>query len=403
MTTNPPLSKRLIASLTARSETQQWEELIGTLLRRLELDPAERANVEIDYLLLAERIAKKLGISRDDVYIFPQGSMRTQTTISQRYPVKFDLDIVVKLTGRSYSSPNPDAMFADFGKALEGNESVTGAPEAKRRCWRLPYPGKAYYFDVTPAVKDQTQRAGSVLSVRDPDTQWAPSNPEEFAQWFCDHADKKFPFQQVVEFAKAEATTSIEPLPEGRIGLSDVLRRAVQLMKLHRDTYYWGSDEQTRAAMPISVIIVTLATWSYAELLAKRANEFQSSIEVVLELVEAMPHFIEGDSNEWRVENPRLQSENFADKWNNDGGERHKAFHVWHRKLVSDLEALLYQSSKLATVDKIRSVFGAAGVEAWQASKPAANILDGLIASAGSHIKQNPTSPNPMGSSNQLG
>ena len=35
MSTNPTLSKRVIESLTARSEAQQWEELIANLLRRL--------------------------------------------------------------------------------------------------------------------------------------------------------------------------------------------------------------------------------------------------------------------------------------------------------------------------------------------------------------------------------
>ena len=48
MTTNPSLSKRVIASLNSRSETRQWEQLIVTLLRRLELDPADRARAEAD-------------------------------------------------------------------------------------------------------------------------------------------------------------------------------------------------------------------------------------------------------------------------------------------------------------------------------------------------------------------
>ena len=161
MTATPPLSKRIIESLNARSETKQWEELIGNLLRHLELYATERRNAEADYTKLADNIASKLHIPRHDVEIFPQGSMRTQTTISQRYPVKFDLDVMVKLSGPKYDSPHPELMFQAFGKALEGNESVTGIPEPKRRCWRLQYPGKAYYFDVTPAVDDQTHRAAA--------------------------------------------------------------------------------------------------------------------------------------------------------------------------------------------------------------------------------------------------
>ena len=74
MTTNPSLSKRVIASLNSRSETRQWEQLIVTLLRRLELDPADRARAEADYEKLAERVAEKLSLPRHDVHIFPQGS-----------------------------------------------------------------------------------------------------------------------------------------------------------------------------------------------------------------------------------------------------------------------------------------------------------------------------------------
>ena len=77
MTTNPPLSKRVIASLNSSGETHQWEQLVGNLLRRLELDPADRARAEADYETLAERVAEKLSLPRHDVHIFPQGSMRT--------------------------------------------------------------------------------------------------------------------------------------------------------------------------------------------------------------------------------------------------------------------------------------------------------------------------------------
>lgn len=402
MTTNPTLSKRIIESLVARAESQQWEELIASLLQRLELNKGDVTDAKKDYDELADHIAKKLSLPRHDVHIFPQGSMRTQTTISQRFPIKFDLDLVVKLTGPKYDSPDPEVMFAAFGKALEGNEAVTGAPEAKRRCWRLSYPNKRYYFDVTPAVRDQTHWAGSSLSVRDPDTRWAPSNPEEFAEWFCAHAAQKFPFQTTVLKRAMEAAT-VTPLPEEPVALDDILRRTVQLMKLHRDTMYHGADAKKKEVMPISVIIVTLATRAYADLLANRRNEFKSPIEVVLALVEAMPDFIEQRGTQWRVENPKLASENFADKWNSDQGARRAEFMRWHRELETHLEALLHQSAKVPSADTIRSVFGTAGLEAWKETRPKANVLDGLLGSAAGFTKTNPGEPVRTGSANTLG
>ncbi|ATE72052.1 nucleotidyltransferase domain-containing protein [Lysobacter capsici] len=403
MTTQYPMSKRVVAALDARNESRQWEALITNLLKRLELDPKERAMAEADYEQLANQLAAKLSIPRHDVHIFPQGSMRTQTTISQRYPTNFDLDLVVKLSGPKYAQAEPETMFAAFGKALEGNESETGDPSAKRRCWRLPYPGKAYYFDLTPAVPDRTGYWGSSLSVRDPDTRWAPSNPEEFALWFCLHAEKRFSFTRIAQDRQIEAKTTVTPLPNENVGIDDILRRTVQLMKLHRDSLYREESDARKEAMPISVILVTLAAHAYADLHAKRRTEFSSPIEVVLALVEAMPSYIQRAGAGWSVTNPQLPGENFADKWNSDRGLRAAEFHRWHTRLETDLEALLHQKARAVTADQIRSVFGSVGVEAWQASKPANNVFEGLISSAAGVPGRNPAQPVQAGSSNTLG
>lgn len=402
MTTNHAMSKRVIAALNTRNESHQWETLITQMLKRLELDPTDRAMAEADYNQLANHLSARLSIPRHDIHIFPQGSMRTQTTISQLHPRKFDLDLVVKLSGPKYASVEPEVMFREFGTALQGNESQTGDPTAKRRCWRLQYPGKPYYFDLTPAVPDRTGRWGSSLSVRDPDTQWAPSNPEEFAQWFCQQAEKRFVFQRVSQERQVEARTTVTPLPDDDVGIDDILRRSVQLMKLHRDQLYRGESDRRKEAMPISVILVTLATHAYVDLYNRR-GDFSSPIEVVLAIVEAMPSYIGKNSRGWNVENPKLPGENFADKWNSDNGLRHAEFMRWHAKLETDLEALLYQSTRTATEDKIRSVFGVAGVEAWKASNPKTNIFDGLLSSAENLAGRNPAEPLRMGSSNSLG
>lgn len=62
MSTTTSLSKRITESLTARMETAQWTRLIDTLLRRLELNPADRADAEAEYRVLAEHLADKLSI-----------------------------------------------------------------------------------------------------------------------------------------------------------------------------------------------------------------------------------------------------------------------------------------------------------------------------------------------------
>lgn len=408
MTTNPPIppsfSARLLKSLGLTKDAKRWEQLIMSLLRRLELDPKEREDAEREYGRLADRISAKLDVPRHDVKVYPQGSMRTQTTISPRGTAKFDLDVVFELTGPKYQSPDAERMFAGFGAALEGDEETTGKPEPRRRCWRLQYPNKPYYFDVTPAVADVHRIYGAGLRVRDPDTTWSPSNPEEFALWFCEHADKRFEFQLIEALANTyQMRKSVDPLPDEPVGIDDILRRVVQLMKLHRDNFYHEAGE-LKDAMPISVIIVTLATRAYAEIWASRRQAMRTPVEVVLAVVEEMPKYIERTlDGRYQVRNPKLPKENFADRWNSDKGVRAREFKRWHAQLEQDLEALLADEYSASTERKLRSVFGQAGVDAWRKSVGATSssgLLNSLL--AGSGPLSNPKVATPVGRKDSL-
>ena len=400
MTTNPaPFSKRIAESLAQRQDAKQWELVIGSMLHRLELDAADLQEATREYQKLGDALAAKLSVPRVDVDIFPQGSMRTQTTISPRHPLNFDLDIVVKLSGPRFVSPNPEIMFREFGQALEGNEAVTGKPEQRRRCWKLPYPGRSFYFDVTPTIDDP---AGH-LRVRDAKKGWAPSNPKEFADWFCTIADFRFPFQEVLRKAHLEARSEVTPLPANTVGLDDILRRSVQLMKLHRTNMYWFEEQWRKDAAPISVVIVTLATLAYSELHRSKPHEFKTPIEVVLALVEAMPRFIERRNGVFWVANPRHPAENFAERWGDAGSKCAPEFFRWHKQLEDDLEVLLTEEHSSIKEDKIRSVFGAAGVDAWKAGQPKPDVLSGLLASTGPYIHTKPKEPLQSGSSTTLG
>lgn len=398
---NPPvIAQRIMKSLMDRSEERQWEVLIGGLLHRLELDASARAEAESAYKVLGASIARKLDLPVHDVIVSPQGSMATQTTIRPRGTSKFDLDIFVELLGPGYDRLGPEQMFSLFGKTLEGNESVTGVPEARRRCWRLPYTGKAFYFDVTPAVKGLSY-AGEGMRVRDPDTHWSPTNPKEFADWFCEIAKHRFHFSENFYRSLVMDSATVNPLPSEKIGIDDVLRRAVQLMKLHRDNMYWEASPQAKETMPISIIIVTLAAHAYADLRAQSAV-FSSPLDAALTLVEKMPEFIGRVNGAYKVLNPKLAGENFADKWNHDGNARVQQFGRWHTALLDDLEKLTHQSPDCADEAAIRKVFGTAGVDAWNASRPAAPPhLGGLISSGLASV--NPKAPINTGSSNTLG
>ncbi|WP_243021186.1 nucleotidyltransferase domain-containing protein [Simplicispira sedimenti] len=405
MTTNPPnnitFTTRLQKSLGITRDAGRWEQLIMSLLQRLELDKVDRAKAIKQYELLADDIATKLDIPRHNVDVYSQGSMRTQTTIRPRGNAKFDIDIMVELSGPKYNNPNSEAMFEEFGKALEGNEEVTGDPDPRRRCWRLQYPGEAFYFDVTPAVADMYKTYGAGLRVRDPDTVWSPSNPKEFADWFCERADLRFSFQEKTALAAVvEARKSIDPVPSDPVGIDDMLRRAVQLMKLHRDNFYFYASPDQKNTMPISVIIVTLATQAFENIWRTRRHSFNSPIEVVLAIVEEMPDYIKRDAaGRFYVENPKLSTENFADRWNSDQGARAREFKRWHKQLETHLEALLTDEYSRSTEEKLRGVFGQAGVDAWRdslgSSTESTPLLKSLVVASGGQVA-NPNVATPV-------
>lgn len=393
-------SRLIVEAMDQRQESQQWEEFIVAMLSKLELPAEKHTAAKKRYEELGQHVARKLGVGVNDVHVVVQGSMRTQTTIAGDGRENFDLDVVIKLSGPRFEGlRESEPFFKEFGASL-GDLNGSGKPEPKNRCWRLPYPGEPFYFDVTPAIPTSAEITGTDLRVRDPIKTWSPSNPEEFAEWFCTIAKKRFPFQEEqIRKSLIEARATIDPMPKEKVRIDDVLRRMVQLMKLHRDSYYKLQSDARKEGKPISVILVTLATKAYDEIVTNESHLYSSTIEVALEVVERMPTFIRKGSLGVSVDNPALSGkfrENFADKWNGDNGLRAREFDTWHRQLSADLEALFTEEYSKRTEKRIRAVFGEQGVRAWKESLPQ-NILGGLLASAPIHSKTQPQAPRPAG------
>jgi hypothetical protein len=406
MTTNPiPLSKRVNKLLVARREELQWEKFILLMLHKLELPEEDRAKAIARYDELARHVARKLHVDQTDVHIVVQGSMRTQTTIAMWGNTKFDLDIVVKLSSEKYRVlRESEDFFRDFGESLDGIDGA-GDPIALKRCWRLQYPGESFYFDVTPAIPTDERWLGTHLRVRDPVKTWNPSNPEEFANWFCDIANLRFEFQNLLfKSAMVLDEARVDPVPTASIGIDDILRRTVQLLKLHRDNFYRAVPER-RDGAPISVILVTLAATAYMDMAKSESHSFTSAIEVALELATRLPRYIQSSNGVHKVMNPAIYlgpGENFAERWNADGGVRANEFRAWHRQLLIDLEALFSDEYSKRDEAKIRKVFGEPGVRAWRNSLMTTGVLAGLARTVPAEPRSNPKTPIPQGSRDQL-
>lgn len=410
MTQPPQMKKRsrlIVEAMDQRQESQQWEEFIVGMLTKLELSREKQVAAERRYKEFGRHIANKLGVYETEVHIIVQGSMKTQTTIAGDGRENFDLDVAVKLSGPKFEGlRDSEPFFLRFGQALEGLDGA-GKPSPKNRCWRLPYPGEPFYFDVTPAIPMSDEITHTDLRVRDPVTTWSPSNPEDFADWFSNIANKRFPFQEErIRKSLIEAKVTVDPLPKGKIRIDDILRRMVQLMKLHRDSYYKQQTEPRQEGKPISVILVTLAAKAYDEIVTNEPYQYSSAIEVALEVVDRMPKYIKKGLLGIRVDNPALCSErgeNFADKWNTDNGLREKEFDTWHGQLTTALDALFSEEYSKRSESHIRGIFGEHGVQTWKESLPQPQgILGGLLSTAPTQSKSHPQSPRPSGYRNSL-
>ncbi len=413
--TTPPSPKRLrpvFESLARRQENYQWEDFIAKMLAKLELPREKHAKAVQRYEELGRHVARKMGKGAEpaDAHVVVQGSMRTQTTVAGDGREKFDLDIVVKLCGPEFEGlRDSQEFFEEFGKALYGVPGA-GVPEPKNRCWRLQYPGEPFYFDVTPAIPLSEEITGTHLRVRDKAKVWSPSNPEEFADWFCTIANKRFVFQErMVKSAITmdEARTTIDPVPGTKVPLDDILRRLVQLMKLHRDGHYKNLSKERQDAKPISVILVTLAAHAYDEMVTKERANYSSALEVATEVIDRMPKFIERIEGDSYVFNPAMRGtkrgENFADRWNSGDRLPQREFQSWHARLVTDLEALFSEEYSKRTEGRIRAVFGEPGVQAWKDSQPTpAAILSGILATAPSQPRAQPQAPRSSGAKDTL-
>ena len=130
----------------------------------------------------------------------------------------------------------------------------------------------------------------------------------------------------------------------------------VQIMKRHRDCYFYALGGDSSLA-PISVIITTLAAWSYEECVSH--NEYDDELDLLYDVIRRMPDFIETrfelGRTLWFVWNETTIGENFAEKWNAEPA-RAEAFFSWHARALADIEGL----ANIEGLDRLMKSLGSA-------------------------------------------
>ncbi|MFO7559946.1 MAG: nucleotidyltransferase [Desulfobacterales bacterium] len=314
-----------------------------------------------------------------DPHIYSQGSFRLGTVIR---PIdddgEYDLDMGCRLrNGITKDTHTQQQLKALVGADLEDYRVARGIKEKKEekhRCWRLKYADKLkFHLDTVPSIPENTYRIGvineAMVSAGTPaalsalvasltgaitdnrlwnfkiiDDAWRISNSEGFALWF--ESRMKLAKALLESIALREKVAKVEDLPAYR--WKTPLQRCVQLLKRHRDIFFYNDED----SKPASIIITTLSAMAY-----QGENEIGSALETILF---SMGKFINSTSP--RVPNPVNPEEDFADRWS-DSGSIHlnleAKFRKWLRQAQTDFQSIWKAHKPEIIVDIMERKVGA--------------------------------------------
>lgn len=349
------------------------------------------------YTEVGESLLRDLNWPDETISVYAQGSAATSTLIYPPDNSKFDIDAVCEVDLSRVDAKDPMGFFEAVGEVLEQYDA-----EAKKRCWSLPCVGDRFYIEFTPSVPlgtiddsdverlaplfsaGETYRATSLAVVDCPTARWKTSNPSGFAAWVDESAKYRLLIADKLD-RLVVLSEDVESVPTQVIEDGDVLRLSIRLLKRHRDMCVYR-NLVSREHKPISVIIVTLLTACYSGL-AHLARRYAHPLDLLAEMVELIPLMVRGEDGSYHVDNPTVAGENFAEKWNADGGRRAKEFGKWVDILQKDIKSILGETSEARARERARKVFGCTAastdpddteLKSRNLRPPAVHVKDGL-------------------------
>jgi len=324
----------------------QKHQIAGILeiaCKELEITETQFNDAEQKYTSVGNWLSDSGFILLSSSSIYPQGSIKLGTTVKPLSQEEFDVDLICHIPyGANFDPADINNLV---GNRLKEKTTYANLLTPLNRGWRIDYANE-FHLDITPVINNPQCRNDGVLVPDKELKTWKPSNPKGYAAWF-DTYSKIQPayiqrFNESNFFAK-----DMEPLPEQQ-PIKGVLRRAVQLLKRHRDLYFQDKSDGVKKCAPISVIITTLASHAYRKQVEQGIHD--NDLDLLLGVINSMPNFIEsysvGDKNYYHVMNPTTlgnnnETENFAEKWNTHP-ERATWFNIWHAEAINSIKDLIY-------------------------------------------------------------
>lgn len=344
---------------------QRIADLLSQIIATLDLTKSQYANIENAYSGVGNYLSDGSDPLLKDAVIYPQGSVRLNTTVKPKNEEEYDIDLICYLphaTGADYTG-----VITAIRQRLESHNTYKELLSDLPRGFRINYAGD-YHLDITPGrdYSGKNDLPGQPLWVVDAQTDWKESNPSGYAEWFDESASKQ-PLRTVLlmDSASRVGTEALLPLPDHTD--KKLLNRIVQILKRHRDEWAFELDKDTQRCKPISVILTTLACHAYNQIIAEQ-RAYDNDLDVLLDVLELMPDFIHISNGEVHVTNPHMPEENFAEKWNRqedgEGQKRRDAFQQWHTAAEDTFNTLAESVGEDNLFLNLEKDFGKTPVEA---------------------------------------
>ncbi len=367
------------------NQKKQFNDLLEILSENLSITKTQHEAAVQSYVAVGKFLSNEYSsLAEFQPYIKPQGSFIIGTTIQS---IDEDGDIDLDVVCEFKKKPDNWAQFhlknAVGDHLKESDRYREMLDEEGRRCWTLKYRENAesanqrYHMDILPAlissgysiILEKAMSADTYeefdklrLSITDIEESgyntetrpenWKQSNPYGYAIWFMNIA-KTINGIKKRTYSLNEAVKPAPEYQETRLPL----QRVVQLLKRHRDIYFKNEpDPEVKKQKPISCIITTLAARAYRgeeeliDALWGVVNRMENEIEFKLE-----PSL--GKEVEW-ISNPTNISENFADRWNDEGSVRRENFYRWLDQVKADLRDAQSKTGLHNISESLKNSFG---------------------------------------------
>ncbi|MFY8284388.1 nucleotidyltransferase [Pseudoalteromonas sp. SSMSWG5] len=324
----------------SRQQKIMLTDVIDRIFSGLDLTDTQRERIETAYKAVGSYLASCDEPLLEGAKVYAQGSVRLRTAVKPLGRDEFDVDLILFLPNAKNASR--DEIVSVVKQHLLKHNVYGELLEELPRGFRINYKGD-YHLDITPAKEyDSAQLLGYPLWVVDKRSEFKESNPEGMASTFdqCCLLKPKLVVQK--SLYAALNSRSVEELPDQSI--KHLLNRIVQIIKRHRDV--WAQDKGNIYAQfkPISVLLTTLASKAYKEVV-EAGKEYDNEFDLILDVIELMPHHIESELGQILVANPAMRAENYAEKWNrvkdNEGFKLQQAFFEWHKAAVLSFENMI--------------------------------------------------------------